>query len=179
MPAKAMWLLHVPEIIAMLEAFDVPVVDRAAIERLFGLRRRRAIQLLDSFGGYRAGRTFLVDRRVLIEQLRRLTEGEEFQFASRRKERLDQAVDQLRRQRVAEQVRIPVKPDMLGQTMAGLPEEIMLQPGHLHIEFRGTVDLLTKLYQISVAASNNSTCSARQPNRWNSEALAVVEPMDT
>ena len=38
MPAKALWLLHIPEIIAMLETFDVPVVDRAIIERLFGLR---------------------------------------------------------------------------------------------------------------------------------------------
>ncbi len=31
MPAKALWLLHIPEIIAMLETFDVPVVDRAVI----------------------------------------------------------------------------------------------------------------------------------------------------
>jgi hypothetical protein len=150
-----MWLLHVPEIISMLEAFDVPVVDRAIIERLFGLRRRRAIQLLDSFGGYQAGRTFLVDRRVLIEHLRRVAEGEEFQLESRRKERLDQAVEQLRRQRTGEQVRIPVKPDVLCQEVAGLPQEIALEPGRLHIQFSSTVDLLTKLYQISVAASNN------------------------
>lgn len=155
MPAKAMWLTHLPEIIAMLEAFDVPVVDRAIIERLFGLRRRRAIQLLDSFGGYRAGRTFLVDRRVLIDHLRRLAEGEEFQFESRRKERLDQAVDQPRRQRVAKSVRIPVQTDVLGQKVAGLSEEIALQPGHLHIQFSSTVDLLTKLYQLSQAASND------------------------
>jgi len=73
MPAKAPWLLHIPEIIAMLETFEVPVVDRAIIERLFGLRRRRAIELLHRFGGYQAGRTFLSDRRVLIEHLLRLT----------------------------------------------------------------------------------------------------------
>jgi len=30
------------EIVTTLESFDVPVVDRAVIERLFGLRRRRA-----------------------------------------------------------------------------------------------------------------------------------------
>jgi len=46
MPAKAAWLLHIPEIVAMLEDFDVPVVDRAVIERLFGLQRRRAIELI-------------------------------------------------------------------------------------------------------------------------------------
>ena len=27
MPAKAPWLLHIPDIIGMLETFDVPVVD--------------------------------------------------------------------------------------------------------------------------------------------------------
>jgi hypothetical protein len=27
--------------VTMLESFDAPVVDRAAVERLFGLRRRR------------------------------------------------------------------------------------------------------------------------------------------
>jgi hypothetical protein len=58
MPAKALWLLQIPEIVALLETFDVPVVDRAVIERLFGLRRRRAIELLHRFGGYQAGRTF-------------------------------------------------------------------------------------------------------------------------
>lgn len=155
MPAKAPWLLHIPDIIAMLESFDVPVVDRAVIEHLFGLRRRRAIELLHRFGGYQAGRTFLVDRRVLIEHLRRLAEGEEFQVERRRKERLDQAVDQLHRRHVAQRVRIPVQADGVSPKIATLSEEIVLQPGHLHIEFSGTEDLLAKLYQLSQAASND------------------------
>src|SRR5689334_12786005 len=61
MPAKPAWLLHLSEIIEQLEAFDVPVVDRGIVERVFGLRRRRAIELLHRFGGYQAGRT-LPDR---------------------------------------------------------------------------------------------------------------------
>ena len=108
MPAKALWLLQIPEIVALLETFDVPVVDRAIIERLFGLRRRRAIELLHRFGGYQAGRTFLIDRRLLIEHLRRLADGEEFQRESQRKERLGHTVDQLRRHQAAARVRISV-----------------------------------------------------------------------
>jgi hypothetical protein len=50
MPAKAAGLLQIPEILAHLEVFDVPVVDRAIIEHLFGLRRRRAIELMHLFG---------------------------------------------------------------------------------------------------------------------------------
>ena len=112
----------------------MPVVDRAIIERLFGLRRRRAIELLHRFGGYQAGRTFLIDRRLLIEHLRRLAEGEEFQRESRRKERLDHAVDQLRRQQAAARVRIPVEPDVFSRKMADLSAGVALEPGHLHID---------------------------------------------
>jgi len=154
-PAKAPWLLHIPEIIAMLETFEVPVVDRAIIERLFGLRRRRAIELLHRFGGYQTGRTFLIDRRVLIEHLRRLAEGEEFQMESRRKERLDHAVDELRRQNAAARVRIPVQPEVFGRKMAELSSGVELEPGHLHIQFSGTEDLLAKLYELSQAANND------------------------
>ena len=35
MPAKAAWLLKIPQIISMLESFDVPVIDRAVVERLY------------------------------------------------------------------------------------------------------------------------------------------------
>jgi hypothetical protein len=155
MASKAAWLLKIPEIVTMLECFDVPVVDRAVIERLFGLRRRRAIEMLHHFGGYQAGRTFLIERRLLIDQLRRMAEGEDFQTESRRKERLDLQVDQLRRHQAAVRVRIPVQPDVLSRRVAGLPPGIALEPGHLHVEFSGTEDLLGKLYELSQAASND------------------------
>ena len=155
MPAKALWLLQIPEIVSLLETFDVPVVDRAIIERLFGLRRRRAIELLHRFGGYQAGRTFLVDRRLLIEHLRRLAGGEEFQRESRRKERLGDTVDQLRRQQTAARVKIPVRPDGFSRKLADLLPGVALGAGHLHIAFSGTEDLLSKLFELSQAASND------------------------
>lgn len=58
MPANPAWLLKIPQIIAMLESIDVPVVDRAMVERLFGLQRRQAIELLHRLGGYQAGEPF-------------------------------------------------------------------------------------------------------------------------
>lgn len=155
MPAKAPWVLHVPEIVAQLEVFDVPVVDRAMVESVFGLRRRRAIELLHRFGGYQAGRTFLVDRRLFIGHLRRLLEGEEFQTEVRRKERLAGIVDQLRQNQAAVRVEIPAQRDTLKRNVAGLSTGIALEPGHLHIEFTGTEDLLAKLYELSQAASND------------------------
>jgi hypothetical protein len=155
MPAKAQWLLQIPEILSLLEAFEVPVVDRAIIERLFGLRRRRAIELLHRFGGYQAGRTFLIDRRLLIDHLQRLADGEEFQRESRRKERLDHTVDQLRREQTAARVKISVQPDVFSRKLADLLPGVALEAGHLHIAFSGTEDLLSKLFALSQAASND------------------------
>ena len=155
MPAKPAWLLKIPEIVSMLESFDVPVVDRAVVERLFGLRRRRAIELLHRLGGYQAGRTFLVDRQRLIEQLKRMAEGDDFQAESRRKERLDERVDQLRRDRAAAQVKIAIQPDVYRRKMADLGPGVTLEAGHLHITFCSTEDLLSKLYELAQAAGND------------------------
>jgi hypothetical protein len=155
MPAKAVWLLKIPEIVTLLESFDVPVVDRAIIERLFGLRRRRAIELLHRLGGFQTGRSFLVDRHVLIENLRRLAAGEEFRWESRRKERLDLAVDQLRRGQIGARVKIPVQADVFSRKLADLSPGVALEVGHLHIAFSGTEDLLGKLYELAQVASND------------------------
>jgi hypothetical protein len=155
MPAKAAWLLKIADIVGQLEVFDVPVVDRAIIEHLFGLRRRRAIELLHRFGGYQAGRTFLIDRHRLIDQLRLLAEGEDYQAESRRKERLGQKVDQLLRDHAAACVSIPVQPDVFGRKLADVSAGVALEPGHLHIQFSGAEDLLSKLYELSQAAGND------------------------
>ncbi len=135
MPAKPAWLLKIPEIMTMLESFDVPVVDRAIIEHLFGLRRRQAIELRHRFGGDQAGKTFLVDRHVLIENLRRLAAGEGFGREIRRKERLDGAIDQLRRHQAAARVIIPVAPDVYNHKLKDLSAGVALEPGHLHVAF--------------------------------------------
>jgi hypothetical protein len=155
MPANPLWLLQIPEIVSLLETFDVPVVDRSIVERLFGLRRRQAIELLHRFGGYQAGRTFLVDRHLLIEHLRNLADGEEFQRESLRKERLDQVVDRLRRHRRAVCVKVAVQPDVLSRKLTDLSPGVALEVGHLHIAFSGAEDLLGKLFELSQAASND------------------------
>jgi hypothetical protein len=155
MPAKAPWLLHIPDIIGMLETFDVPVVDRALIEHLFGLRRRRAIELLHRFGGFQTARSFLVDRLRLIDQLRCLAESEDFRTESRRRERLDHKIDQFRRHQAAARVKIPVQPEGQYRKIDGLAAGVALEPGHLHIEFSGTEDLLSKLYELSQAANHD------------------------
>ena len=155
MPAKPAWLLHVPAILCQLEAFDVPVVDRAAIEQLFGLRRRRAIELMHAFGGYQAGRTFLISRRSLIDRLQQLKEGDDFRSEHVRRERLDEVMERLRRHRAAAAVRIPVPEDVFSRRMSDLPAGVAFGAGRLCIEFSGTEDLLGKLFALAQAAAND------------------------
>src|SRR3954451_5321842 len=85
MPAQPQWLLQLPEIIAEIAAIEAPVVDRAVLERVFRVRRRRAIDLMVQFGGYQTGRTFVIDPRQLIATLERMRNGGDFAFERQRK----------------------------------------------------------------------------------------------
>jgi len=150
MPMKKTWLLRLTEIREQLTAMDVPVIDRAIFERLFGVRRRRAIQLLHHFGGFQAGRTFLVDRLALLRQLEPLEESAEFALEQQRRQRLIDFLERLRRSRAGAAVIIPVAPAHNGTL---LPDGVQLDCGTLRVEFAEVRDLLSKLYAIAQAAA--------------------------
>jgi len=154
MPAKAQWLLRVPQILAELSALDVPVVDRAVCERLFRLRRRRAIDLIRGFGGYQAGRTFLLDRPKLIAQLEQIRDSPDFKMEWRRKERLTERLDAIRRMQIGARVAIAL-PETLGQRLPDLPDGVGLSPGALHIQFQSAEELLSKLFALAQAIAND------------------------
>ncbi|MGA2579254.1 MAG: hypothetical protein ABSH24_24855 [Bryobacteraceae bacterium] len=172
MPAKAQWLLRVPEILAELSALDVPVVDRAVCERLFRLRRRRAIDLIRCFGGYQAGRTFLVDRSKLVAQLEQIRDSPDYKMEWRRKERLADRLDAIRRLQSGARVAIPVEPETPRRLLPDLPPGVGLSAGALHIQFQSPEDLLSKLFALAQAIANDyeafeeRTCGAgSQPAR--------------
>jgi hypothetical protein len=155
MPAKAQWLLRVPQILAELRVIDVPVLDRATIQRLFSFQRRRAIQFMHAEGGYQAGHSFLVDRMRLIAQLEVLQNGDGFHQESRRRIRLEEAVERVRRHAVAAHVKIPVEPAVLDTRINSLPAGILLVPGSLSVEFRNPQELLQRLFALSQAMAND------------------------
>ncbi len=155
MPAKAQWLLKVPEILEELSALDVPIVDRAVCERLFRLRRRRAIDLMRFFGGYQAGRTFLIDKPKLVSQLEQIRDSPDFKMEWRRKERLFERLESIRRLQAGARVAIPVEPDVLSQRLPDLPAGVGLSPGTLHIQFGSSEELLSKLFALAQAIAND------------------------
>jgi hypothetical protein len=155
MPAKPQWLLRVPEILEELRALDVPVVDRAVCESLFRLRRRRAIDLLRCFGGYQSGRTFLIDRPKLVAQLEQIRDSSDFKMEWRRKERLAERLEAMRRLQAGARVAIPVEPDVMSQRWPDLPVGVGLSPGALHIQFQSSEELLSKLFALAQAIAND------------------------
>ena len=153
MPARKTWLLRVTEVRQELQAMNVPVVDRAVFEKLFGLQRRRAIQLMAYFGGFQAGRMFLLDRIELIRQIEPLEASAEFAVEERRRQRLMEALEKVRRDRAAARVVIPVQAAC--ERLAHLPDGIWLKPGSLRIDFKGAEDLLGKLYALAQCATGD------------------------
>lgn len=157
MPARSTWLLRVPEILEDLGSMSVPFLDRLGIERLFMVRRRRAIQLMSLFGGgFLVGKTFLIDRLELITSLETLARGEEFLFEQKRKERITADLDRSRMEiRGRRRIPIAAEADAQQRTMNDLPAGIHLRPGELRIEFFGTEDLLRHLFELSQAILND------------------------
>jgi hypothetical protein len=155
MPARKTWLLRLPEIQEELGNMEVPVIDRAVFERLFGIRRRRAIQLMHFFGGYQAGRTFLLDRLQLMGQLEPIEAGAEFVLEAKRKQRLTEALERVRRHHAGARVVLPIEAGELDGRLGDLPDGIQLEPGSLHVEFQKAEELLAKLFELSKAAAND------------------------
>lgn len=153
--SKVEWLLRVPQIREELAALETPVVNRAVIERVFRLKRRRSIELMHSFGGFQSGRTFLIDRQQLLRKLEEIEASDEFERAFCRRERLSETLEKLRRQRVAERVVIPVSREIFEHKLAGLPAGIELKPGVLTVEYAKAVDLLQKLFTLVQAIAND------------------------
>jgi len=150
MPAKPRWWAQIPEILQRLEAFQILWLDRSSIEQVFGVRRRRAIELLNAFGGFQSGRTFLVERQVVVRNLRQILERGDFHWERRRRTRLCEALTAARQDIQARQVSIPALTPSLA-----LPDGVRVTPGSMVIEFHTVQDLLTKFYAISQAAARD------------------------
>jgi len=155
MPAKPRWWRHIPEIRKMLEDAHLPVIDRASVERLFGLERRQAIELMHRFGGYLAGRTFLIGREQLIEALDAIAASGEYQQEAARREQFVASVDAVRRTRQTEAIRIPVSREVFDARLKSLGPGVELRAGRLAIEFAGPEDLLRKLFALAQAVAND------------------------
>jgi hypothetical protein len=131
-----------------------PILDRKAIETLFGVRRRQAIALLHRFDGYQLGRTFVAPRQAVIDFLAPLAASEPLARVRAQKRRVEEFLGEARQSLTL--LRIPLPAAKLSEiTFAGLPSGIHLLPGQLSIHFAGATELLEKLFALSQALAND------------------------
>ena len=152
MPDYPSWIERVPHIRATLEAPTAPpFLDRAAIEQLFGLRRRQAIALLGRCGGYQLGRTFLVSRESLLAFVREPSRATLQHQVQARRQRVREALEETGEPaaRARGQQPIPVAPRSLPYRADALPAGVQLMPGQLTLRFATAEQLLSQLYEVA------------------------------
>lgn len=124
-------------------------------ESLFGIGRRRALDLMQRFGGYRAGNSILIDRPAFIQQLQRMLEGPGFEQERQRKRRLSEHLTELEKHCRGAAVRIPVGPEIVHLIPAGLPSGIFFGPARLTTDYGNVEELVRRLYEVAQAAAND------------------------
>ena len=163
MPAQPAWFHRLDEILEELRALQVSYLDRRAVEKLFGVKERRARQLMAGLPGLQAGNAFATDRLALLARFENVVAGKPFQWEISRRARLVEDLEFTRRQLAARRVRITAPAPL---RLPDLPAGIQLTPGELRITFQGAEDLAATLFALSQAMANDWPCFARavEPN---------------
>lgn len=149
------WLQRLPAAIDTLQDVTTPVISRAMLQQILRVHRRTAIRLMEKFGGYECGGTFLVDRAKLVDALRAIEASGEYQFEASRRERLGAKLEAMRREAKARSVQIPVTPDVWSREVRDLPPTVTLSRGRLEITCSSAEDLLTQMMELAQAVAND------------------------
>lgn len=157
MPAQPTWFRRLSQILTEVERLEKGTfIDRQAFERLFQVKDRRARKLMEQFGGdTRIGNAWTISRERLLEALRVVQRGDEYEWDHRRRQRVGELVEEARRQHSARQVEIHVAAETRFQTVSSLPSAIQLAPGQLRIQFGEANELLRYLVQLAQALTND------------------------
>jgi hypothetical protein len=156
MPAKPGWYSKIDAVIEELSAQKRPFVDRATVEFLLGVGRRRAQQIMAPCITDRVGANGLADRDGLIERLRRLAEGEDGYYERRRRQRVASAIERLRKE-LLERPRLLVEAParIAGLELADLPAGVRVTAGRITVEFGEPREALEKLLALAMAIGND------------------------
>ena len=155
MPDKPTWYGRLDAIIQELEALPFPWVDRATLESLLGVGRRRAQQILKPCVTHQVGSNGLADRAALCTHLRAIAVREAAHYEQQRRRRLAGALAQLR-QAFLEQPRVLVEApvSVISQELANLPEGVELGAGYVAVRFASSQEALEKLLALAMAIGN-------------------------
>jgi hypothetical protein len=155
-PAQPAWSSKLDYSLDELRASPRPFVDRATVEFLLGVGRRRAQQVLTPCVRGRVGTNGLADRDRWIARLQQRARDEERDYEVQRRRRFAEVFRRLRQERL-EQPQVPVEAPthIVHQKLENLPPGVHLQPGRIHVEFEEPQQALEKLLAPALAIGND------------------------
>jgi hypothetical protein len=107
------------------------------------------------WGGYQVGKTFLVDRKAVIEFLACVLKTGCIDRVLERKRRIFEALSEVENAAAAQRVRICLDP-MVESRKPQLPASIeRIAPGKLQITYEGAEDLLARVAELAATATKN------------------------
>ncbi|MBX7123254.1 MAG: hypothetical protein K1X42_14085 [Opitutaceae bacterium] len=145
------WFRRINDIRSEIEACDVQVFTRRALEDLFRMKKTATVALMRRIGGVgQVAQAQTVSRRHLLLFLHKVQSNPAYQNEISRWERLDRCLEAERSDLAGRRRLIPGverEPDV---AIDGLPG-VEIRRGRLTVDFYGTEDLLRKLYELSQA----------------------------
>ena len=152
MPDKPLWLQRLPEAIHQLESSEDPWVDRARLESLLGVGRRRAQQLLAPVATRVVGSSRVARASAVIACLKQAASGDEAGYDTQRRRRL---WTKLGEPPVLVEVPSTTIQRIVRNDFHGLPEGVDLAPGSIALRFTSSGEALEKLVALALAISHN------------------------
>jgi hypothetical protein len=160
MPDKPTWCGDLATIARDLRALPDPWIDRATLEQVLGIGRRRAQQLLAPCVGRQVGVNGMADREVVIAHLSRLATGDTAHYENRRRRRLAEHLGALQSER-RKAVLVEAPSAIINQELEHLPEGVSITPGKITVTFNTTQQALERLLALAMAAGNDPLLFAR------------------
>ncbi len=146
MPAQPAWFHRLNEILEQIRDLPVSHLDRLAVQKLFGVRERRARQIMAGLRGLQVGNAFAVERTALVARLESIAAGDRFQTEMARRTRMVEKLNRTRRELAARRVLIPTPPPSPARVLG---DGIELLPNELRIRFQSAEELAARLFQLS------------------------------
>ena len=121
-PAKPAWFGNVDGIVESLRSLPRPLIDRATVEALLGVGRRRAQQIMAPCIAERVGTSGLADRDALIQRLEHLARGDEAVYEVTRRRKVAILLERMRQERLDRpQLLVEAPAAVINQELENLP----------------------------------------------------------
>jgi hypothetical protein len=155
MPAKPAWYGRLDHILEALRALPRPYVDRATVESLLGVGRRRAQQIMAPCITDHVGSNGLADRDRLLAHLRSLGDGTDVHYERQRRRKVASVLERLHQNwTTSPRVLVEAPHRIVNQGFEDLPAGIVVTTGRITVEFTSSQEALEKLLALAMAIGN-------------------------